>query len=68
MKIEELMSTLRELPPNAEVTVAVTPGGHLPVRGTRVTMERDAGELCQPTEVTLLVTGNGNGTDSPNAS
>ncbi|RPI22693.1 MAG: hypothetical protein EHM57_04970 [Actinobacteria bacterium] len=65
MKIEELMTALREFPPNAEVTVAVTPGSRVPIRGTRVTMERDAGELCQPAEVTLLVN---NGADSPNSS
>jgi hypothetical protein len=54
MNVEDLVEMLGQLPPDANVTVAVAPGRRVPIRGTRITMERDAGELCQPAEVTLL--------------
>jgi hypothetical protein len=54
VKVTDLIDVLEDFPPTAEVTVAVEPGRCLAITGTRITMERDAGELCQPAEVTLL--------------
>ena len=57
------MFVLEDLPPNAEVTVAIAPGRRVPLGGTRVAMERDGGELCQAAEVTLVPAGVVNGED-----
>ena len=57
MRVDDLIQLLEAYPPEATVTVSITPGRRLEISGHTAFMEHDGGELCQPCELTLLAGG-----------